>query len=284
MNKLLCLLLVTLLVSCSAAKPKVPTKKTGKTAQREIYRPKTTTPTKPVVVNERPVEPKMETLEATSKIKVTTAMVLAYISQYKDIAKTNMANHGIPASIILAQGILESGAGTGALCNLANNHFGIKCHKEWTGPSVKYDDDSLQECFRKYDHAEQSYEDHAAFLTSRAWYAPLFQLPKDDYKAWAKGLRKAGYATDVKYPEKLIALIERYQLQQYDAEVLGKSYVFVTKKEDREMVPNESKYMVLQGDTLYSISKKLNVRVEDLKAKNNLTDNAISIGQTLIIR
>lgn len=284
MNKVLCLLLVILLVGCGAAKSKSTTKKSGKTTQREIYKPKTTTATKPVVVSEKTIEPKTETLEATSKIKVTTAMVLAYISQYKDIAKANMTNHGIPASIILAQGILESGAGTGALCNLANNHFGIKCHKEWSGPSVKYDDDSLQECFRKYERAEQSYEDHAAFLTSRAWYAPLFQLPKDDYKAWAKGLRKAGYATDVKYPEKLIALIERYQLQQYDAEVLGKDFVPAPKKEDKEIVPNESKYMVIQGDTLYSISKKLNVKVEDLKAKNNLTDNAISIGQTLIIR
>lgn len=284
MNKLLCLLLVTLLVGCSAAKPKIAAKKTGKITQREVYKPKTTAPTKTVVITEKPAEPKTEILEATSKIKVTTAMVLAYISQYKDIAKINMSTHGIPASIILAQGILESGAGTGALCNLANNHFGIKCHKEWNGPSVRYDDDSLQECFRKYEIAAQSYEDHAAFLTSRAWYAPLFQLPKDDYKAWARGLKKAGYATDVKYPEKLIALIERYQLQQYDAEVLGKNYVVVLKKEDKIKVPNESQYMVLQGDTLYSISKKLNVKVEDLKAKNNLTDNAISIGQTLIIR
>ena len=214
----------------------------------------------------------------------TTDEVLAYIAKYKDIAISEMQRTGVPASVTLAQGIHETGAGTSDLVISSNNHFGIKCHKEWSGPSVKYDDDSLQECFRKYEHAAQSYEDHAAFLTSRAWYAPLFQLPKDDYKAWAKGLRKAGYATDVKYPEKLIALIERYQLQQYDAEVLGKNYVLAPKKEDKQIAPDESKYMVIQGDTLYSISKKLNVKVEDLKAKNNLTDNAISIGQTLIIR
>ncbi|HLA55898.1 MAG TPA: glucosaminidase domain-containing protein, partial [Flavobacterium sp.] len=168
---------------------------------------------------------KSEILEATTRVKVTTAMVLDYINQYKDIAKSNMSQYGIPASIILGQGILESGAGTGPLSTLANNHFGIKCHKEWTGPSVSYDDDEAQECFRKYQQPSESYQDHALFLTTRDRYAALFQLDKNDYREWAKGLRAAGYATDPKYPEKLIGIIERYQLNKYDSEVLGTQFI-----------------------------------------------------------
>jgi flagellum-specific peptidoglycan hydrolase FlgJ len=205
---------------------------------------------------------------------------LAYISQYKDIAKNNMKQFGIPSSICLGQGILESGAGTGPLSSLANNHFGIKCHQDWAGPSVKYDDDSAQECFRKYDQASESYNDHALFLKGRRWYEPLFKLDKGDYKSWAKGLKVAGYATDPKYSEKLIAIIERYHLNQYDAEVLGYEYVanitpLVTSK--------NKEYQVSQGDTLYSISKKFNVSIDDLKKKNNISDNALSIGQNLIV-
>jgi len=131
---------------------------------------------------------KTEILEATTQVKVTTEMVLAYIDQFDEIAKSNMKQYGIPASIILGQGILESGAGTGPLSVLANNHFGIKCHKEWTGPSVKYDDDAAQECFRKYEQATESYQDHALFLTSRPRYKGLFELDKADYKLWASGL------------------------------------------------------------------------------------------------
>ena len=133
---------------------------------------------------------KTEVLEATSKVRVTTKMVQEYIDKYKIIAKSNMANFGIPASIILAQGILESGTGKGSLSLLANNHFGIKCKSEWTGPSVFFDDDAEQECFRKYESGDESYTDHAVFLTSRPYYVPLFELEKDDYKGWAYGLKK----------------------------------------------------------------------------------------------
>jgi flagellum-specific peptidoglycan hydrolase FlgJ len=204
---------------------------------------------------------------------------LAYISQYKNIAKNNMKQFGIPSSICLGQGILESGAGTGPLSALANNHFGIKCHKDWTGASVKYDDDSAQECFRKYNQGSESYNDHALFLKGRKWYEPLFKLEKNDYKGWAKGLKAAGYATDPKYPEKLIAIIERYHLDQYDAEVLGTDYVL----KSNETKSNYKEYQVSQGDTLYSISKKFNVSIDDLKKKNNISDNALSIGQSLIV-
>jgi flagellum-specific peptidoglycan hydrolase FlgJ len=229
---------------------------------------------------------KSEILEATTKVKVTTEMVLAYIDQFDEIAKSNMKQYGIPASIILGQGILESGAGTGPLSVLANNHFGIKCHKEWTGPSVKYDDDAAQECFRKYEQSNQSYQDHALFLTSRPRYKGLFELEKGDYKQWALGLKAAGYATDPKYPEKLTGIIERYQLQKYDAEVLGIDYVptnVTTPSSALVQAGNTNTYTVMPGDTLYSISKKFNLSVDELRAVNGLTDNTLSIGQTLQI-
>ncbi len=229
-----------------------------------------------------------EVLAATTRVKVTTAMVLEYIEKYKEIAKQDMLQYGIPASITLGQGILESGAGTGPLSIQANNHFGIKCHKEWTGPSIKYDDDAAQECFRQYTEPKESYRDHSLFLTSRDRYASLFQLEKDDYKAWAKGLKDAGYATDIAYPTKLVGLIERYQLQKLDAEVLGKNYTAPTLNSiDKTTVANMSSsdfHQVIKGDTLYSISKRYNISVEDLKRKNNISDTGIAIGQNLIVK
>lgn len=231
---------------------------------------------------------KQEILEATTRVKVTTEMVLNYIGQYKDIAMNNMSQFGIPASITLGQGILESGAGTGPLSALANNHFGIKCHKEWTGPSVAYDDDEAQECFRKYDDPSKSYQDHSLFLTSRDRYASLFDLDKRDYKGWARGLKAAGYATDPKYPDKLIGIIERYQLDRYDAEVMGDEFVPLNTAplaQQRTVVANGiDTYEVVKGDTLYSISKKFNLSVDELRQKNNLPENAISIGQILKIK
>ncbi len=233
---------------------------------------------------------KEEILEATTRVKVTTAMVYDYIGTYKDIAKNNMVQYGIPASITLGQGILESGSGTGPLSILANNHFGIKCHKEWNGPSVRYDDDEAQECFRQYEDPSESYRDHSQFLTSRTRYAGLFLLGKDDYAAWAKGLKAAGYATDPRYPEKLIGIIERYQLAQYDAEVLGRQYIPTGKQPSilqsgkEPIIADSDLYQVSQGDTLYSISKKFNISVDELRRKNNIIDNAISIGQSLKVR
>ncbi|WP_396174488.1 glucosaminidase domain-containing protein [Flavobacterium sp.] len=223
-------------------------------------------------------------LEATTRVKVTTQMVLAYIEQYKEIAKDNMVKTGIPSSITLGQAILESGAGTGPLSIQANNHFGIKCHKEWTGPSISYTDDAENECFRKYDDPSGSFRDHSYFLTSRPRYSTLFQLDKDDYAAWANGLKLAGYATDPKYPDKLIALIERYQLAKYDAEVLGKEYTPIVKSQPITYENNNEMYTVVKGDTLYSISKKFNISIEELKKKNNLTDNTLSLGQSLLVK
>jgi len=143
-----------------------------------------------------------------------------YIKTYKAIAIEKMREYKIPASITLAQGILESGSGNSNLARKANNHFGIKCHKGWTGRTFYMDDDEKNECFRSYRKAEESYHDHSLFLTQRGRYADLFTLKITDYKGWAKGLSKAGYATNPRYPELLIRIIERYDLAAYDKEAL----------------------------------------------------------------
>mgnify|MGYP002851980002 CR=1 FL=1 len=144
-----------------------------------------------------------------------------YIQTYKDIAMREMREHKIPASITLAQGLLESGAGNSALAREAKNHFGIKCHKGWTGKSYTMDDDEKDECFRKYDNAEESFVDHSLFLTTRGRYSALFDLDITDYEGWAKGLKAAGYATNPKYAQLLIDRIELYDLSQYDRLALG---------------------------------------------------------------
>ena len=144
-----------------------------------------------------------------------------YILNYKDIAMREMREYRIPASITLAQGLLESGAGNSALAREANNHFGIKCHKGWEGKTYIMDDDAKNECFRKYKNAEDSFRDHSEFLATRSRYAALFELEITDYEGWAKGLKAAGYATNPKYAQLLIDRIELYDLAKYDRIVLG---------------------------------------------------------------
>ncbi len=144
-----------------------------------------------------------------------------YIETYKDIAMREMREHKIPASITLAQGLLESGAGNSALAREAKNHFGIKCHKGWTGKTYYMDDDEENECFRKYKNAEESFVDHSEFLCGRSRYAALFDLEITDYQGWAKGLKAAGYATNPKYAQLLIDRIELYDLAKYDRIALG---------------------------------------------------------------
>ena len=139
-----------------------------------------------------------------------------YIKTYSKIAVDQMKKNKIPASIKLAQGLVESGAGGSNLALKSNNHFGIKCHQEWRGKKVYHDDDEKDECFRKYKNAEESYKDHSEFLTTRGRYSFLFKLPNKDYVKWANGLKKAGYATDPRYPEKLITVIEKYKLWKFD--------------------------------------------------------------------
>ncbi len=204
---------------------------------------------------------------------------LDYIEKYKNIAMIKMMEYEIPASITLAQGILESGNGRSELARKANNHFGIKCHKGWKGKKVYHDDDKRNECFRKYNSPDASFEDHSLFLTTRSRYAFLFDLKKDNYKAWAKGLKKAGYATDRKYPSKLIDFIETYHLYYYDKLVLrsNKKLYKVNDAVDEYVI-------VYKGDTLYSIARNNNLSVEELKRFNNLFSNEISIGQKLYLK
>ncbi|MBQ1200499.1 MAG: glucosaminidase domain-containing protein, partial [Alistipes sp.] len=139
-----------------------------------------------------------------------------YIEKYKSIAVAHMEKYGIPASITMAQGILESDAGNSALSLSSNNHFGIKCKKSWTGRKVYYDDDAKGECFRAYPSVEASYEDHALFLDSSPRYDSLFSYPSYDYRSWARGLKAAGYATAPDYAERLVTIIEKYKLYILD--------------------------------------------------------------------
>ena len=297
-KKIIVLFIIATLASCSSSKPAIATTKKAAAVQKpRVATTKKTTDSRPTVKKYPTTNNTTEVIQSTSKTVVTSNVITDYVLQYKDIAMGNMQKYGIPASIILAQGILESVAGKGDLAMEANNHFGIKCHKDWLGESVRHDDDSAQECFRKYNEAAESYRDHALFLVGKNRYATLFTYEKDDYKAWAKGLRAAGYATDPNYPDKLISYIERYNLHQYDCQVTGKSYKPFDKVASSTSTKNSTStkssnsnsndpnlYEVQQGDTLYSISKKFNLLVDDLKRKNNLSDNALSIGQKLKVK
>jgi flagellum-specific peptidoglycan hydrolase FlgJ len=221
-----------------------------------------------------------KTVEETPNSDNTTkppTTVERYIETYADIAQSEMRKSKIPASITLAQGILESGSGKGRLAVKANNHFGIKCHG-WKGAKIYHDDDRSQECFRKYKRPESSYEDHSEFLTSRKRYAFLFNLDQDDYKGWARGLKKAGYATDRQYPQKLISLIERYKLYEYDALVLGNRSNAKVRVDQGVM-----RHFVEKGDTLYSLAKRYNTTVDAIKDLNNLNSNDLAIGQEIMI-
>ena len=199
-----------------------------------------------------------------------------YISKYKEDAIKEMYQYGIPASITLAQGMLESGNGNSALSVYANNHFGIKCHKDWDGPTYILDDDEKNECFRKYKDVLDSYSDHSQFLRNRDRYAFLFELPKTDYKAWAKGLKEAGYATHPTYAEQLIDLIEKYKLNELDKDVV------VTMRNVKEKAPqvklnlrqvlkfNHTKFIIAKpGDSFYKIATDFDIELEDLMKYND---------------
>jgi len=294
-KKTLLILAIFTLIGCNTTQPVVrTTKKVQSRPKKEVVRTvKKPVQDKPIATTPNSTQKNatknrtVETIQSTSKTVVYSNVVEGYVQEYKGIAMGNMENYGIPASIILAQGILESGAGNGDLALSANNHFGIKCHTGWTGETVKHEDDSDQECFRKYKDPAESYKDHALFLTGRSRYSALFSLPKGDYEAWARGLRSAGYATDPKYPEKLISYIERYNLHQYDAQVLGTTYVPIESQTSKTVALGNVEaglYEVQKGDTMYSISKKFNLTVEELKERNNLSDNALAIGQKIKVK
>lgn len=210
---------------------------------------------------------------------------LAYIEKFHPIAIQQQKAHRIPASIILAQGLLESGAGRSRLTIEGNNHFGIKCH-EWDGDRIYHDDDEKNECFRKYRHAQESYEDHSMFLVNRPRYQSLFLLKTTDYVGWAYGLKAAGYATDPGYAQKLISIIERYNLHQYDTVHKGlfcSNDEFKTNKQQqtsplktREVYKlNYIKMIVATDtDTYASIATEFNISEKRLRKYNDVGDDA----------
>lgn len=208
-----------------------------------------------------------------------------YIQKYKDIAIREMLEFNIPASIKLAQGILESGDGNSPLAKYAKNHFGIKCHKEWDGPTFIQDDDEKNECFRKYSDVEESYRDHSLFLKGRKWYAELFDLKITDYKGWAYGLKKAGYATHPKYAELLIEIIEKNELYLFDKlDELPKSLhaksSISSKKPERKnyefSTKNNIRYIVAQkGDTYYKIAHRYEMGLWQIYKYNDLEKSDI---------
>ncbi|HDP75108.1 MAG TPA: LysM peptidoglycan-binding domain-containing protein [Bacteroidales bacterium] len=221
-----------------------------------------------------------------------------YISIYSHIAVNNMKQYGVPASITLAQAILESDNGNSTLAVKANNHFGIKCHKDWTGATIYHDDDRKGECFRKYKNPEQSFTDHSLFLRGRKRYAFLFELNPTDYKAWARGLKKAGYATNPRYAEMLIRIIEDNELYRYDQGVdvsIKPPKSTVTDWDNYEInlykkrpvfIRNRIKYVaVREGDSFESLSKELELMPWQLCKYNDLTrDSVLRSGQELYIQ
>jgi len=267
MKKIFIVVTVLLLVlSCGSKKSAASKSSKHKARTERVSKPSQTQKTEDIIAPER-------TRTATEFSGTPTEI---YIQMYAPIAQNEMRLYGIPASITLAQGILESGSGKGRLSVEANNHFGIKCH-EWTGDRIYHDDDASQECFRKYNDPRYSFRDHSLFLKERKRYYKLFDLDITDYKGWAKELRAAGYATDRQYPDKLISLIERYELYNYDEAITGKSTVEV-------VVSTETTHKVVKGDTLYSLSKQYNTTVDAIKELNDLSSNNLNIGDLLIVK
>ena len=198
---------------------------------------------------------------------------LKYIEEYKELAIYEMKKHKIPASIKLAQGLLESGAGQSQLARKNNNHFGIKCGSNWGGRTTRYTDDHYMECFRSYRSVKESYEDHSLFL-KKPRYASLFNLKTTDYKGWARGLKKAGYATDPSYANRLISIIEDYELYKYDT-VKGKKQKAVASSLPTYSHPvylsNDLAYIIVRdGDTFKSIGKEFGIRWKNIVKYNDL--------------
>jgi LysM repeat protein len=235
----------------------------------------------PVLLSAQPAEPKMSPQQ--------------YIENFKDEAIKEMLMYNIPASITLAQGMLESGNGNSDLAVYANNHFGIKCHREWDGPTFIKDDDTKDECFRKYSSVLDSYTDHSQFLKTRSRYSQLFELRRTDYKGWAKGLKEAGYATDPKYTPRLVDLIESYKLYEFDKidELPNITAVAEAKpKHPEALVPREIlrfhfiKYVLVKpGDSFYKIAHDTEKDLWQLYKFNDLEPNAKLIaGEKLYIQ
>jgi flagellum-specific peptidoglycan hydrolase FlgJ len=285
-NILFLLIAAAALTSCSVHK------------KATVYRP----PVRSVVplISDTEAKKNNEKVEKVRSVAIAAFVpytVTSYIERFKTIAVQEMNLYGIPASITLAQGLFESGNGNSDLSKIANNHFGIKCTSDWKGKSYYKDDDQVNDCFRVYDKPEDSYHDHSEFL-KRKRYAPLFELDKNDYQGWAQGLKDAGYATNPKYPQLLIGVIEKYHLDQFDRPEGEEQKI---KREDRVLAqinqnigkeikdslvlvtPTNKLYTIKTGDTLYNVSKRFGLTVDELKALNSMGDNNIKIGQKLII-
>ncbi len=233
------------------------------------------------------------------------ASYLEYIDTYKEIAISQQRDYGIPASITLAQGILESGDGNSSLARKANNHFGIKCHKDWKGESMYHDDDRPNECFRSYKDASQSFIDHSEFLCTHQRYAFLFKYGTTDYKSWAKGLKQAGYATSKTYADRLIQIIEENNLHRFDksvqpattpekqTEIAVKTNNFIeVDVNDMEISPfgniktnNRTDYVeALPGDNIDKVATRYELEPWQLRMFNELDANAkLKVGQRLYI-
>lgn len=209
-----------------------------------------------------------------------------YINTYKDVAIQEMKDYDIPASITLAQGILESASGNSYLAKEANNHFGIKCHRDWKGKKVYQDDDEENECFRAYKDAKDSYRDHSLFLKNRSRYAFLFEEDITDYKAWAKGLKKAGYATNKKYPQLLIKLIEDYKLYQYDEEKDNALPLISLSSTSIQKSDNNVKFIIAtEEDTWENIAIQTERKVSEILKYNELNyDAKLKEGQLIYIQ
>lgn len=199
-----------------------------------------------------------------------------YIRKYSDLAVEQMEQYKIPASITLAQGILESGAGKGTLARCSNNHFGIKCGSDWRGPTVSHDDDERGECFRVYANPKDSYVDHSKFLAGRSRYAELFKFDVTDYKSWAHGLKKAGYATNPSYANNLITIIENYELYRFDSKkklrnTPSQSHWAATNASHQIYLANELLYVrARRGDTFDNLSHELGISERKLRRYNDL--------------
>ncbi|MDH6534957.1 LysM peptidoglycan-binding domain-containing protein [Parabacteroides sp. 52] len=216
----------------------------------------------------------------TTQAQRKNASYQKYSDTYSNLAVQHQKKYRIPASITLAQGILESGAGMSKLARESNNHFGIKCHSDWRGGRVYHDDDLKGECFRKYKRVEESYEDHSRFLAERSRYASLFKLQITDYKSWARGLQKCGYATDRAYANKLIKIIEDYELYRYDKD---KGIKTAAKGKNKETGPTTKRIVykthgliyvyATTNDSFDRIAQDLDFKVKKLKKYNEVPED-----------
>ena len=206
-----------------------------------------------------------------------------YIEKYSSLAVKQMHQYKIPASITLAQGILESNNGNSRLATKANNHFGIKCHG-WEGKKIFADDDKKNECFRNYKNVLESFVDHSLFLNKYSRYEFLFDYKITDYKSWAKGLKKAGYATNDKYPEILIKIIEENKLYQFDSKKIDKN--LISGKRNIYMHPNKIKYVISKNQETYeTIAKSLNIKLKQiLKYNDDNNKSVLNVGTKVFIQ